>query len=67
MTTPTEKPDKRWNTLWHKAHPMPKKPTLAEKISWHLAHAAHCGCRPMPKTIENEIKARMVLMKQKPH
>lgn len=41
------------NKTWHKKHPMPKNPTLKQRTRWHLAHADQCGCRPIPKTIEN--------------
>lgn len=36
------------NAAWHRAHVMPKHPTQAQRLAWHLAHAEHCGCRPMP-------------------
>lgn len=39
------------NAEWHKANRMPKNPTKAERIAWHRAHAAHCGCREMPESI----------------
>ncbi|MFZ2102836.1 MAG: hypothetical protein WAU86_19955 [Oricola sp.] len=46
------------NAEWHKANPMPKNPTTAQRIAWHRAHAATCACREMPessrKLIEGE-------------
>ncbi|MWD27820.1 hypothetical protein E0K89_010070 [Aquicoccus sp. SCR17] len=39
------------NAAWHEAHPMPKKPTTAERVAWHRAHAENCGCREMPPLI----------------
>ncbi|HEY3355683.1 MAG TPA: hypothetical protein VGQ83_20695 [Polyangia bacterium] len=36
------------NAEWHARHPMPKNPTLAQRIVWHQAHAKHCACRPIP-------------------
>jgi len=36
---------------WHKTHKMPKKPTLHERITWHLGHQKYCDCRPVPKSI----------------
>jgi hypothetical protein len=39
------------NAEWHDANPMPKNPTLEQRLRWHLAHQAHCGCRPMPKRL----------------
>lgn len=39
------------NADWHRQHPMPKRPTTAERLAWHIAHAAHCACRPMPESL----------------
>jgi len=39
------------NAAWHTKHPMPPRATLAQRIRWHVAHAKHCGCRPMPRTV----------------
>jgi hypothetical protein len=36
------------NAKWHDAHPMPPKATMDQRIAWHLAHRAACGCRPIP-------------------
>lgn len=46
------------NAVWHKAHPMPKKPTLDQRIAWHLEHARHCGCRPIDGKLKDEMKRR---------
>ena len=46
------------NREWHLANRMPPKATLDERINWHLAHAANCGCREMPASIRKEIEAR---------
>ena len=43
---------------WHDKNPMKKNPTLEERIEWHVEHAKHCGCRPMPKSIKDEIEKR---------
>lgn len=37
---------------WHLAHKMPKNPTLEERLAWHREHKKHCGCRPIPKSLE---------------
>jgi hypothetical protein len=35
---------------WHRAHRMPKHPTLEQRLEWHREHALHCDCRePPPK------------------
>ena len=46
------------NHEWHLTHPMPPKSALEDRINWHLAHAANCGCREMPPSIRKEIEAR---------
>ena len=46
------------NEGWHSAHPMPKNPTIDERVDWHLEHAKDCGCRPIPETISQEIDRR---------
>jgi Transposase, Mutator family len=39
------------NRAWHKLHPMPRNPTLDERIAWHCMHQEHCACRPVPETL----------------
>jgi hypothetical protein len=48
------------NAAWHKAHPMPKNPTIGQRIEWHLEHQAHCGCRKIPGKLAGEMKKRGV-------
>lgn len=48
------------NKTWHLAHKMPKKPTLEERIAWHIAHSRHCGCREIPGSIRRELKRRKI-------
>ncbi len=43
------------NGEWHKQHPMPKNPTMQERVKWHIDHAKECGCRPIPKGVQVEI------------
>ena len=50
-----EKP--RLNKEWHLAHPMPKNPSLEQRIEWHLAHLQHCNCRrELPEKLKAEMK-----------
>ena len=49
------------NALWHKENRMPKNPTLDQRITWHLAHAKNCNCRPLGGKILEEIKKRRLL------
>ena len=46
------------NEAWHRAHLMPKNPSLDERVRWHVAHAEACGCRPIPDTVKREISRR---------
>ena len=50
--------NKNINKEWHLAHPMPKKPTLEQRIDWHLEHIKNCQCRGIPPKLEQEIKKR---------
>jgi len=43
---------------WHQTHPMAKRPTLAQRVAWHLDHAKACGCREIPKTVLAELGRR---------
>jgi hypothetical protein len=47
---------------WHIAHPMPKNPTLQQRIHWHIEHLKHCGCR---RDIPPKLKAEMKKPKNK--
>ena len=47
------------NAAWHKAHVMPAKATMDQRIEWHLAHRKACGCRKdLPASIITELKRR---------
>lgn len=46
------------NAKWHLAHPMPKNPTLEERISWYIEHVKNCRCRPIPPKLLEEIEKR---------
>jgi hypothetical protein len=46
------------NAAWHQKHPMPQRPTLRQRVAWHLAHAKACGCRKIPRTVLAELRAR---------
>jgi uncharacterized protein (DUF1697 family) len=45
------------NAAWHRAHPMPAKPTLAERALWHRDHETACGCRPIPPAVRDWLRA----------
>jgi hypothetical protein len=46
------------NRPWHQKHPMPKRPSLEQRVDWHLTHAKACGCREIPKTVMAELRRR---------
>jgi hypothetical protein len=47
------------NAAWHKAHRMPQRATLEQRVNWHLAHLKACGCRTdLPATILAELARR---------
>jgi hypothetical protein len=46
------------NAEWHSKNKMPEKATLDQRVKWHLAHARHCACRPMPGPILEELRQR---------
>ena len=46
------------NGVWHRKHIMPKNPTLEQRIRWHIAHAKHCACRPIPAALLAETEKR---------
>ena len=46
------------NKDWHLANKMPKKPTIDQRINWHLEHSKNCNCRPLDGKILKEIKKR---------
>ena len=44
------------NVAWHKKHPMPKNPSLQQRIEWHLEHYKNCACRDIPAKLKEEMK-----------
>lgn len=46
------------NREWHALHKLGPKPTLEERLNWHIKHAANCSCRETPPTIKRELEAR---------
>jgi len=37
---------------------MPPNATLDQRVAWHLEHAEACACRPMPRTVVEELARR---------
>jgi hypothetical protein len=44
------------NREWHEQHPMPPNATLQQRIIWHIAHAAECGCREIPQSVKRALE-----------
>ena len=44
------------NKEWHLAHPMPKNPSLQERVDWHIEHIKNCSCREIPRKLKEEMK-----------
>jgi hypothetical protein len=44
------------NKEWHDKNRMPANPTLDQRMTWHIEHAKHCPCRPIPARLAAEIK-----------
>ncbi len=46
------------NVAWYRANLMPRNSTLDQRIAWHRAHAAACGCREIPAKLKDEMAKR---------
>jgi len=46
------------NKDWHLKNRMPKNASFEERIVWHLEHARHCACRPIPEKLLEELKKK---------
>ncbi len=47
------------NKDWHEKNRMLKNPTLEQRMEWHVAHAANCGCRQPSEKLQAEIDGYM--------
>jgi hypothetical protein len=43
---------------------MPKRATLAQRVTWHRGHAKHCGCREIPPSLVDLVKARKAIRRR---
>ncbi|MBS1600875.1 MAG: hypothetical protein JST75_21825 [Bacteroidetes bacterium] len=48
------------NKEWHLAHPMPKNPTLDQRIAWHVEHQKNCACRKITGKLKAEMQKRKI-------
>ncbi|MEY4548163.1 MAG: hypothetical protein RL685_4358 [Pseudomonadota bacterium] len=45
------------NVKWHEEHVLPRRASLEERMVWHRAHQAECGCRPIPARLQEQMLA----------
>ncbi|GLQ79576.1 hypothetical protein GCM10007881_30950 [Mesorhizobium huakuii] len=48
------------NIQWHGANPAPREPNSNDSLSWHLRHAVHCNCYPLPREVTRELERRQI-------
>jgi len=48
----------RLNRDWHQRYRMPAKATFEQRLQWHLEHVKHCGCRPIPRRLLEEMEKK---------
>jgi hypothetical protein len=48
----------RMNKAWHLLNKLPLGSSVEQRISWHIAHQKHCGCRPIPTSLLDKIDKR---------
>jgi hypothetical protein len=46
------------NKEWHEQNKMPLKPTLEQRMQWHLEHQKNCQCRPIPENLKKQMKEK---------
>jgi hypothetical protein len=46
---------RKLNRAWHEKNPMPKNPSMVQRIKWHRAHMKNCGCRDVPKSLRKHL------------
>ncbi len=49
------------NVDWHQANVLGRGAAFEERLQWHVAHAKACGCRAMPKPMEEAARHRGLL------
>jgi hypothetical protein len=49
------------NRQWHEQNRMPSRPSDDQRIQWHVAHASHCGCRPVPPGVVLLMRSRGIV------
>ncbi len=43
------------NREWHVENRMPANPSIDQRLTWHVEHAKHCGCRLISEKLAAEI------------
>lgn len=47
------------NKAWHEENKMPKNATFDQRVKWHREHQKHCGCRPIPAKLLEQMKKKI--------
>lgn len=53
------------NEEWHRSHRMPPKATREQRVAWHAAHEAVCGCREILLSIRFDVM-KLLRSRRKP-
>jgi hypothetical protein len=43
------------NADWHREHVLGSNAPMDTRVRWHMEHARECGCRPIPKGVQEAI------------
>ncbi len=46
------------NREWHDQHRLSTGASLEERVQWHIEHAETCACRPVPRSVLEELERR---------
>jgi hypothetical protein len=52
------------NAKWHAQHRIPPNANLKQRVAWHLAHAKHCACRPIPPRLATLIQTNLPIRRK---
>ncbi|MCK1745607.1 hypothetical protein IVA80_33800 [Bradyrhizobium sp. 139] len=53
------------NKQWHQSHRMPPKAAREQRVKWHAAHNAACGCRDIPASLRFDVM-KLLRSRRKP-
>lgn len=53
------------NIEWHRSHRMPPNGTRQQRVKWHVAHKAACGCRDVQSSLRPDVM-KLLRIRRKP-